>query len=283
MSIKLLIDSASDISLEEAKSLGIEMISLTVSFGDVEYLDGVDLLPTRFYEMLVEEDTIPKTSQVSPERFKNVLTKLTENKDEVIVITISSKLSGTYSSAMLASKSFGEKVHVIDSYTVALGERLLCLLALKYIKQGLSVKEIVDNLEHDKTKINIIAMVNTLEYLKKGGRISPAVAFAGEVFGIKPVVAIVDGEVKVIGKAIGSKKANNLLNKMIEQRGGINFNMPCGVFWSGFDDSVMRKYIKDSAHIWEGNIGSLPIYPLGCTIGTHVGPGTIGFAFFGNE
>ncbi len=283
MSIKILIDSASDISLEESLKLGVELIPLTVSFGDVDYLDGVDLHPHRFYEMLVEENTIPKTSQVSPERFKKAYEKLTENGDQVIVITISSKLSGTNASAVIAAKNYEGKVFVIDSYTVALGERLLCLHALDLIKEGLSASEIVERLENVKSKINIIAMVNTLEYLQKGGRISKAVAFAGEVFGIKPVVSIVDGEVVLIGKAIGSKKANNLLNKMIEKRGGINFNMPCGVLWSGFDDTVMKKYIKDSSHIWQGNIESLPIYPLGCTIGTHVGPGTVGFAFFGNE
>lgn len=280
MSIKIVIDSASDISQEEAKELGISIIPLVVSFGDEDFLDGIDITPQRFYEKLVEEDVMPKTSQVPPYKFKEEFKRLTENGDQVIAITLSAKLSGTYSSAILASKGFEGNVYVVDSNNVALGERLLCLDALNLIKQGKTIEEVVKQIEEDKKRINILAMLNTLEYLKKGGRISSTVAFAGEIIHIKPVVACVDGEVKLIGKAIGSKKGNNLLNKLFNQKGGIDFSMPCGVLWSGFDDTILNKYIKDSAHLWEGQIDKLPIYPLGCTIGAHVGPGTIGFAFF---
>ena len=125
-----------------------------------------------------------------------------------------------------------------------------------------------------------MAMLDTLEYLKKGGRISAAVAFAGKLLSLKPVVAIVDGEVKLVGKAMGSKNGSNLLNKLVQEKGGINFSMPYGTVWSGLDNSSLKKYIQDSAHLWEGEVSCVPEYILGATIGTHVGPGVVGVAFF---
>ena len=123
-------------------------------------------------------------------------------------------------------------------------------------------------------------MLNTLEYLKKGGRISAVAAFAGKLLSIKPVVAVIDGEVKLIGKALGSKNASNLLNKLVLDKGGIDFNMPFGVIWSGLDNSLLKKYLADSSHLWKNEVDNVPAYSIGGTIGTHVGPGAIGVAFF---
>lgn len=282
MSIKILIDSASDITKEEAEQMGISMIPMIVSFNDHEYLDGVNLYPKQFYEKLIEEDTLPKTSQITPVRFGEEYEKLTKDNNKLIVITISSKLSGTYSSAVLAAQEYEGKVYVVDSFSAAIGERLLCQYALRLIGQGLEIEKIVEELNSCKKRLNIIAMVNTLEYLKKGGRISSSVAFAGELLSIKPVLTVVDGEVKLIGKAIGSKKANNLLNKLILNK-GIDFEMPYGVVRGGFDDKILNKYIVDSSHLWIEHTSEIPKYELGCTIGTHVGPGAIGLAFFEKE
>lgn len=278
--VKLVIDSASDISEKEAKELGVAMIPMQVRFGEDEYLDGVNLTSKEFYNKLIESNELPKTSQVNPYRFEEEFEKLTANGDEVIVITISSKLSGTYRSACEASKKFNSKVFVVDSLNACIGERLLCEYALRLIAQGKTANEIVNELNRVKSKINLMAMLNTLKYLKKGGRISAVTAFAGEVFSIKPVVGIVDGEVKMIGKAMGSKKGNNLLNSLVEKKGGIDFDMPYGVVWSGIDDSVLNKYVEDSAHLWEGHTSNVPAYMIGSTIGTHIGPGAIGVAFF---
>lgn len=278
--VKLVIDSASDISEKEAKELGVAMIPMQVRFGEDEYLDGVNLTSKEFYNKLIESNELPKTSQVNPYRFEEEFEKLTANGDEVVVITISSKLSGTYRSACEASKKFNGKVFVVDSLNACIGERLLCEYALRLIAQGKTANEIVSELNRVKSKINLMAMLNTLKYLKKGGRISAVTAFAGEVFSIKPVVGIVDGEVKMIGKAMGSKKGNNLLNSLVEKKGGIDFDMPYGVVWSGIDDSVLNKYVEDSAHLWEGHTSNVPAYMIGSTIGTHIGPGAIGVAFF---
>ena len=280
MAIKLMIDSASDIGEKEAKELGIIMIPMIITIGEDEYYDGVNISPREFYEKLIESDDLPKTTQINPFRFEEAFSEHTKNGDELLVITISSKLSGTYSSALQAASMFEGKVRVIDSLNAAIGERLLCEYALRLIKDGLTIDEIVEKLEIAKTKICLIALVDTLEYLKKGGRISSTVAFAGELISLKPVIGIVNGEVKMIGKAIGSRRGNNLLNRLVENKGGIDFNLPYGTIWSGLDDSILQKYIKDSASLWEEHTDNIPKYILGGTIGTHVGPGAIGVAFF---
>ncbi len=281
MAIKLIIDSASDISKEEASKLGIEMMPMTITFGDEEFEDGVTLLPTQFYEKLIESNDIPKTSQITPFRFEEEFEKHVKNGDEVIAITISSKLSNTYNGAKQAAKKFEGKVFAIDSLNACIGERLLAMYALRLINEGkLTAEQIAKELNEKKNKLHVIAMINTLKYLKKGGRISAMTAIAGEMLSIKPVVGIINGEVKVIGKAMGSKKANNLLNQLIEKTSGIDFDMPFGGLWSGLEDSTLQKYIQDSKHLWEGNVDKVPAYILGGTIGTHVGPGAAGFAFF---
>ena len=280
MSVKLIIDSASDISKEEANKLGITMLPMEVRFGEDSYLDGENLMPKQFYEKLIESSELPKTSQVNPYSYEQEYEKLTANGDDVVVITISSKLSGTYRSAVSASKDYEGKVYVVDSLNACIGERLLCLYAIRLIEQGLSASQIADKLNEQKSKINVLAMLNTLKYLKKGGRSSAVTALAGEVFSIKPVVGIIGGEVKMVGKAMGSKKGNNLLTSLVEKKGGIDFDMPYGVVWSGMDETVLQKYVADSAHLWSNHTDEVPSYMIGSTIGTHIGPGAIGVAFF---
>ena len=280
MPIKIIVDSASDITKEEAKILGIEVIPMEITIGDELFLDGYNLSTTQFYEKLVESDVLPKTSQITPYRYEQTYKKYVNDGYEVIVITLSSKLSATYNSALQASKKFNGKVKVVDSLNAAIGERLVVLLALDLVKQGKNIKEVVDTLDIMKHKINVIAVVDTLEYLKKGGRISKTVAFIGGVLTIKPVVGIVEGKVKVLGKARGSKKAKNMLTELVTQKGGIDFSLPFGAVYSGLTDVYVKKYVEDSRHLWEKEVKEVPIHLIGCTIGTHVGPGAIGVAFF---
>lgn len=280
MAVKILIDSASDITQEEANKLGINVIPLQVRFDEEEYLDGINLSPKEFYDKLIEQDTLPKTSQVTPFRYQEEFERLTKNGDSLIVITLSSKLSNTYNSAVLASYDFMDKVYVVDSLNATAGERVLALYAKRLIDKGLDVKDIVEKLNSVKSKIKLLAIVDTLEYLKKGGRISKATAFAGELFNIKPVISIIDGEVKLVGKARGSRKANNLLHELIEKSGGIDFSMPYTTLYSGLSDAMLKKYIEDEKELWEGNTKDVPIQTVGSTIGTHVGPGAIGVVFF---
>ena len=281
--IKILIDSASDIDLEEANNKGISMIPMEVNFGDDLYLDGVNLSHKEFFEKLIESAELPKTSQINEYRWAEEFEKLTANGDQVIAITISSKLSGTFNCAKTAAKKFAGKVFVVDSLSAAIGERILCDYALKLVKNRKSAEEIVAELNEKKKKIQIIAVVDTLKYLRKGGRISSVAALTGEMFSIKPVISVINGEVKLVGKAIGSKKSNNLLMQLVEKCGGIDFDMPYGLVYSGLNDEYLQKYLRDSEALWKANINNtkdIPVYQIGSTIGTHVGPNAIGVSFF---
>ncbi len=277
--VKILIDSAADISKSEAKNLGIEMIPMVISFGDKDYYDGVDLTASKFYEKLASSNVVPKTAQVNPFRWEEEFTRLTENGDEVLAITISSKLSGTYESACQASEKFSGKVRVVDSLNACAGERLLCEYAISLAKEGLSLNEIADKLEENKGRIKVLAVIGTLEYLKKGGRISAVAAFAGEMLSLKPLIAVIDGEVKVTGKAMGFRKGLALLNKQIDETKGIDYSMPISAIYSGETENL-EKFIQTSQRIWDSVSGEVPKSQLGATIGTHVGPGVAGIAFF---
>lgn len=277
--IKILIDSASDINAREAAQIGVELLPIEVRFGEEQFLDGVNLLPAEFYDKLIESAELPKTSQINEFAFEEKYKKLVEQGFDVVVITLSSKLSGTYRNAVTAAKRYKDKVFVVDSLNASMGERLLCQHALKLIEDGLSAKQVAENLDKAKKKINFLALLDTLRYLKKGGRISAVTAFAGQMLSIKPVVGVINGEVKLVGKAIGSKKGNNLLNALVSKK-GIDFTMPFGAIYSGTDDSKVKKYIADSESIWKDKVDNIPCRILGCTVGTHIGPGGIGVAFF---
>ena len=277
MAIKILIDSASDINRAEAKELGIEMISIIVNFGQDEYLDGETLLPEQFYEKLAT-GVQPQTSQINPFRFKEKLKEMTANGDEVLVFTLSSKLSGTYRSALQAAEEFSG-VFVIDTLTVAMGERLLCLYAMELIERGLSASEIFKILQSERHNVNITAIVDTLEYLKNGGRISASAAVVGSMLSIKPIVGIADGKVQLIAKPVGSKRANNQLKALAEEKTP-DLTKPHGVLWSGVDKSVLNKWFDDCPQVWAADTRAMMCRPIGTTIGTHVGPGAVGIAFF---
>ena len=280
MSVQILTDSASDLS--ESMHPSLHVVPLNVRFGNEEFKDGVDLTNHEFYEKLIEEDTLPQTSQASPAVFEEAILKAKENGDEVLIITLSSKLSGTYQSARLGSQDI-ENVWLVDSMTVTLGEQILVLRALELSDQGLDAASIAKTLEEEKKQLRLIALLDTLEYLKKGGRISAAAAAVGSMLSIRPVIAVEDGEVVMLGKARGSKKASNLLTEMIEKSGGIDFDRPAAVGYTGLEDSLLQKYLKDSERLYEGHEKELIQQSVGSAIGTHAGPGAIAVAFFAKE
>jgi len=255
-------------------------LPIKVQFGEEEYLDGVNLLPSEFYNKLKSAKELPKTSLINEYQFEEEFKKQTENNDELIVITLSSKLSGTYRCAQKAAEKFNGKVYVIDSLNATMGERVLADYALKLIEQGLSAKEIADDLNEAKSKINVVALVDTLKYLKMGGRISAATALVGEMLSIKPLISVIDGEVKVWNKVRGIKKAFSSIIEKVNQKGGIDFNMPFGLVWSGIDDSNLKLFYEKSKELWENNVDEIQVLRIGSTIGTHVGPGAIGIVFF---
>ena len=278
--IKIIVDSASDVEQDEADELGISLIPMKVRFGDEEYSDGINLTHKEFFEKLIESAELPQTSQINEYSWEERFKELTADGSEVIAITISSRLSGTYSSAVKAAKKFGGKIYVIDSMEACIGERILLQYAIRLVKEGRSATEIFKELNEKKSKIQLLAVLDTLKYLRKGGRISSVAAIAGEMLSIKPVVSIVKGEVKLVGKAIGSKKSNNLLNQLVEKCGGIDFDMPYVLGFSGLSDDYLQKYLNDSERLWKGKAEFIPFYMIGSTIGTHVGPNAIAVAFF---
>lgn len=280
MAVRLVIDSASDIEYSRAMEKGWVFLPITVSFGDEQLKDGIDINASSFYDRLIESDIMPVTSQITPYVYQQTFDKIIESGDTPIVITLSSKLSGTYQSACVAAENASAKVYVIDSLNAALGESLIVEYADRLVRQGLSPEEIVEKVEEKKKKIHLLALLDTLEYLKKGGRISSAVAFAGALLSIKPVIAVEDGEVKLVGKARGSKNGNNLLAEMIRNCGGIDYSMPYTLAYSGNSDALLKKYLEDSKHLWAEDADKMPVMRIGATIGTHVGPGAIGVAFF---
>lgn len=283
MAIRLIIDSASDISQAEAKQWDIEVLPLKTMFGTKEYLDGVTLDHDGFFQKLIESDVLPTTSQLSPFTYAEKFKEAADCGDTVLCITLSAKLSGCYQSAAIAAEDFPDTVKLVDSENVCIGERILVQRALALREEGRSLEEIVAALEREKKHIRVIALLDTLEYLKKGGRISSAVALAGTLFSIKPVITVQDGEIALLGKARGSKNGSNMLMTLVQKEGGINFDRPYCLAYSGLSDALLRKYIEDSASLYEGRISDLPVTSIGSTIGTHVGPGAIAAAFFVNN
>lgn len=277
MSVKIIVDSTTDLlpSIREQ----VTVVPLTVCFGQEEFTDGVTITHEQFYEKLVECDVLPTTSQASPAAFSRVLSETLAPGDSALILTLSSELSGTYQSAVIAAGEF-EEVFVVDSSSVAIGTGILTEYALECVKKGMSAKEIAEEIERKKKDVCVIAMLDTLEYLKKGGRISSTAAFAGGILNIKPVVNIEDGRINILGKARGSKQGNNLLIQEIQKAGGIDFKLPILLGYTGLTDVLLQKYIKDSRLLWEDAAESLRYTSIGSVVGTHTGPGVIAAAFF---
>ena len=279
MKTRIIVDSTADL-LPGIKQR-VHVVPLTVHFGQEEYVDGVTIDHKAFYEKLVETDLLPTTSQATPAAFAREYEKAKEAGEAAVVITLASKLSGTYQSAMIAAQDY-ENIYVVDSSSVAIGGGILTELALRFLDVGMEAAQIAARLEEEKEKIVVVALVDTLDYLKMGGRVSKTVAFAGAVLNIKPVVAVLDGEIKMLGKARGSKQGNNLLVQEIEKAGGVDFDKPVLLGYTGMSDSLLLKYIEDSKHIWESGLSDIRYTTIGSVIGTHAGPGAVAVAFFKN-
>lgn len=278
MNVKIVVDSTAD--LIPAVRSQVEVVPLTIRFGEEEYIDGVTIDSHTFYEKLIESDVLPTTSQASPFAFEEAFRKAVEDGSQVVCITVSSRLSGTYQSAVIAAEEFPGQVHVVDSHSIAIGSAILTEYALNLVRQGMDAETIAWKLMQKREKVRLLAMLDTLEYLKKGGRISSAVALAGGLLNIKPVISIDHGEIRMLGKARGSRQANNLLVQEIQKSGGVDFRKPVLLGYTGLSDTLLKKYIQDSASLWEGKREDLPYEVVGSVVGTHAGPGAVAVAFF---
>ena len=281
--VQIIVDSACDMQQPEAEQLGVRLMPLRTNFDGAVFLDGVDLSHDAFFEKLAQAKSLPTTSQVPPYDYESAYSQAVQAGAEILVITLSAKLSGTYQSAVIAAQETELEVTIVDSENVTAGERVLVDLAIRLRDRGLGAKEIARELESAKKRLCIIGRVDTLEYLYRGGRLSRTSAIAGTLLNIKPVLTVRDGELAVLGKARGARQSNNFLNEAIAKRGGIDFAMPLMLGYSGRSDAALQEYIAASREIWEGKLEQLPITSIGSTIGTHVGPGAIVVAFFAPE
>lgn len=275
--MRIIVDSTCDLTPELKQQ--VHIVPLTVHFGDEEFIDGVTIGHKQFYEKLIETDIHPSTSQASPAAFEAEYEKAKQAGEGAVVITISSKLSGTYQSAVIATEDY-EDIYVVDSTSVTIGASILVELALRLAAQGLTAQQIAQQLEEEKKKLVLVALVDTLEYLKKGGRISKSVAAFGTMLNIKPVLSVADGEIQILGKARGSKMGNNMLVQQIDKAGGVDFTKPVLLGYTGLSDAMLLKYIEDSRNIWDGNLSEVRYTTIGSVIGTHAGPGAVAVAFF---
>lgn len=274
MSVRIIIDSTADMipALREKCTV----VPLTVRFGDTEYIDGVTIRHQEFYEKLVASEVLPTTSQPTPDAFAQAYKAAVAAGDQVVVITISSQLSGTYQSASIAAMDFEGDVFVVDSLSAALGNGILAQYALQLVEQGLQASEIAEILTRERENVCLVALVDTLEYLKKGGRVSKTVAFAGGLLSIKPIISLPGGKVEVISKARGTKQAQTNLDNEVLSVGGFDETKPFLVGYAGTSDAPLRQYLEAST-IWPADVNSTIV---GSAIGTHVGPGAVAVAFF---
>ena len=277
MSVQIMVDSSVDVAERFRERLHI--VPLIIHFGEEELIDGVTINKEQFYRRLVESEQLPFTSQASPVAFQKVYEKVTQAGDSAVVITLASKLSGTYQSACIAAGDF-DNIYVVDSQTAAIGAGVLTEYALARAEAGIGARELASELEQKREDVCLVALLDTLEYLKRGGRISKTAALAGGLLNIKPMITVRDGEVVLIGKARGSKQGNSLLVEKIRACGGIDFDLPILLGYSGLSGESLETYVEYSHDLWERGTEILDKTCISGVIGTHTGPGVVAAAFF---
>lgn len=280
MSVKIIVDSTVDLT-PEVRAQMHAVVPLAVRFGEQEFQDSVTITAEKFYEMLVRSEQLPTTSQPTPAAFEDAFRGAVAEGHEVVCITIASKLSGTYQSATIAAEEFPGKVFVVDSRSAAIGSGVLAEYALQLVEQGLTGEQILNKLIEKRKQVRLYAIVDTLEYLKKGGRLNSTVAFVGGLLNVKPLICVDEaGEVKVVGTARGMKKAFAQLTQESGKNGGVDYTMPVMLGYTGQSDENLRKYMEENTEMWAPDTKSTIV---GAAIGVHAGPGAVATAFFSAE
>ncbi|MBQ8801981.1 MAG: DegV family protein [Clostridium sp.] len=276
MKTRIIVDSTVDVP-EELRARML-VAPLHVRFGDEEFIDGVTITSREFYQRLMNSEVLPASSQPSLDSFEKIYEEVTAAGDEAVVLTISSKLSGTYQSACIAAEDY-PNVHVVDTLTAAVGSGVLAELALQLADEGMDAMGIVERITAERENVCLLAVIDTLEYLKKGGRLSATAAFAGTLLSIKPLISVPNGEISVWGKARGTRKGNEMMIAELNAR-GVDFSKPVIQGYTGLSAELLEKFLADSAEIWAGHPETQRIVPICSVIGTHVGPGAYATAFF---
>lgn len=274
--IRFLVDSSSDYTMEEIKEKGLDYVSLCITINEKNYLDGVEMDRNTLYEMLINGSEFPKTAQPSPEFFLNVFKDAKEKGDSVICVALSSGISGTYQSAVLAKNIADyDDIYVIDSLCAACGINIIVNHGMKLREQGMSAKEIVAQLENLKNKVKIFAAIDTMEYLYKGGRVNRATAAIGNLTNLKPIITLNgEGKIEIPAKCIGKVKAINNVIKLAEDLGIDTDYEMYSIYCHGTENTekLEDKLAKAGYSVTERR-------QIGSTIGCHVGPGAFGIIF----
>lgn len=276
MSVRIITDSTADVTPKMAQELNLGVVPLKVLFGKEEFRDGLDLSIDDFYNRLVQSEQLPTTSQPSPNDFLSEFEKAKEKGEEILVLCLSSQLSGTYQSAVLA-KSYceAEKIVIVDSQQATIGTQLLLQEAIRMRNAGADAKTIAGRLEAIKGRVTILALVDTLDYLVKGGRLSKAAGFAGSLLGIHPMITLEEGKLAVLGKARGKKATLELFWQKMQQKG-----IPDPEFEPIFGYTGKPEAVFDLiAYMKEKGVVSDQICGVGSVIGTHTGPGVSAIAY----
>lgn len=271
--VRIVVDSTANLHPEFRDSVSV--VPLTVRFGKEEYVDGVNLTPEAFYKKLEASKELPTTSQAAPYAFSELFEQIVESGDEVVALVVSGGLSGTCQSAVIAASDYPGKVFVVDSRSIAIGLGILAEYAITLVDKGLSAGEIAAELEQVKEKVRLFAVVDTLEYLQRGGRVSKTVAIAGGMLSVKPIIALEDGSIKMAGKARGNKQANAQMDAMVTKL-GIDYEKPSMLGYTGTSDELLCKY-RAQSEIWTGDVYESIVSGV---VGTHAGPGAVAVAFF---
>ena len=271
--VRIIVDSTADLRPQIRER--VEVVPLTVHFGKEEYVDGVTLSAEAFYKKLETCKDLPTTSQAAPYAFGEVFERVVDAGDEAVAIVVSGGLSGTCQSANIAAADYPGKVHVVDSRNIAIGLSILAEYALELVDRGMSAAEIAAELEAAKEKVRLFAVVDTLEYLQRGGRVSKTVAIAGGMLSVKPIIALEAGVIKMAGKARGNKQANAQMDAKILEM-GIDWDKPCMLGYTGTNDELLCKY-RAQSKIWTGDVFCSVVSGV---VGTHAGPGAVAVAFF---
>lgn len=278
--IRIITDSTSDISVERAKELNVDVMALTVSFGNQIYRSGIDISDAEFYKKLVSANELPKTSQVNPYEFEEKYKEYLDAGDEIISIHVSKELSGTFQSAVIAKEALGsDRITLIDSLNVTSALGLLVTIAAKMRDEGASVKEITDALYDYIPRLRLFVVLDTLDYVKKGGRISPTVAFIGGVLNLHPIITLSNGKLEIADKAKGKKSAIKWLRermKTLPQEEGL----PVLV---GHADAESRGEALREALEEDGVKNILASVCMGSVVGTYSGPDAIGVFYVSKE
>ena len=278
MKITLITDSTCDITPEELGAKGVKFAPLKVLFPDGEYVDKIDLTNAEFYGKMKASETLPTTSQVNPNEFHELFEEEIKAGNHVIGIFLSSELSGTYQSAVIAKEmTSSDQITLIDARTTSFGLGLLLNTLIEHVEKGLSVEEIVKVMNEKIAKTQLYGMLDTLENLKKGGRLSSSSAIIGKMLNLKPIIETKDGLVNVASKVRGSKKG---MNWMLEQ---LLAEYPEGyVDVIGIAHANNLEKMEEFRHLILKSIKVGTIYEseIGSVVGTHAGEGAVGLVFF---